>query len=101
MRVVPSPTCPKKLYPQQNTPASAVRAHPWSPAAAIPPYVRAPLTAIGTIASAPAPAPSCPTPFAPQQYAHPLSASPQLLYAPVAIRVNVRPPRTAVGILRS
>src|SRR5438128_8728246 len=99
--VVPSPSWPRLLLPQQYTRPPRVTPQPWYPPVLSRPNMSPPATATGTKLLLPVePPPSCPYSLSPQQYAAPLVVRPQVLIALLALSAeNVSPPSTATGTL--
>src|SRR5688500_9310303 len=105
--VVPSPSAPKALAPQQNALPALVRPQVWLPSPADrDANTTVPETGAGAewAAWSWAPMPSWPPPLWPQQYAWPAWVSPQVYprsNPPAVICWNTSPPVTATGPARS
>ncbi len=101
--VVPFPSWPVKLYPEQSMPPPASRAHEsWRPAAiAVAPLIA--LTAAG-VGMQPQPVvvvvpfPSSPVPFLPQHSIEPLASSAHECVSPAVIAVALVIPLTGTGV---
>ena len=105
--LVPSPSWPAQLDPQQYAVPPATRPQVCAAPATSAVKVRPPLTATGAVRLAElspstplVPSPSWPYPFRPQQYAVPPVARPHVCAPPATSAVYVRPPLTGNGTSR-
>src|ERR1051325_4235220 len=80
--VVPLPSSPKPLNPQQNALRAFVSARVWRAPAGMRENVSDPLSGTGTLLFVFEPLPSCPEALLPQQYAAPDVTNPHTCPAP-------------------
>ena len=84
--VVPSPSCPKSLPPQQRAVPSASSAHVCIHPAVMATAPVRPDTTTGVVELVAVPSPSCPESLPPQHLAVPSASSPQVWSQPAVIR---------------
>src|SRR5512133_2083298 len=100
--LLPSPSCPEPLSPQQRTPPARLRAQVWFRPAATATAPRASSErAVGRVRVFVVPSPSCPATFRPQHLTAPRRVSAQVCWPPAAIAVTpLVSPETEAGTAR-